>query len=719
MKLSSPQYVLFILIQILYIRNTRSHYILTKKIAGQMPLPQLKCKKSSLINNQNQNTNQKARNLLLRLTRPNQQTSNSKVAGRQYGKDQILGQFLKDHDARRSMGRPVVAVGAVEGLHGGEQEQEHSSDDGDDRPRVAKVVVLQAGHPRAPLVLVVPVHLVRQPGEVAVVDVEHHLVAEAVEEVGHLSVAAEPVLDDAAVVQVLDVLRRVDEVVHEDGVGGDVVAARGGDVHVALLERDQVQEQRLGAVVDEDPRDLEHAAVELDVPEPVCVAPPAPNAGLPELRHAVHELLPPLVGHAAQAGPLLEPQPRGGRRHGLQAGAQEAAPEHVEAVEHGVGQRVERRRGLGADGRLQLGPVLAEQRRVGGHERVEEPHGQAGDGAGLLRVAELDPEQEVEHEERDLVLEQDHVVAHGVHRAAHGEDGVVPRVPQVVDEPLPTVQRAAEELQHEGPVQDEALGELIAPHPGGAALVAGAHPVLQRPHGAEVRRDVVARALEHVVQRAPLVAVHLPQAAPAVVERADGDHLRRVGALVAVAEAPGNAVHGEARPGARRLLGARLRQLPADGDHPFRVLRLGAVRRGLRPVLLRLALERRRRRRWRGAVLERQRQAPRPLLLLRRGFLEVGVDGLPELDGDEVPAQHVLVEDGDHRWRRDGEARLGSAGRRGVAVRRLVSSRGRQVRLVLGPGRSERGEGARQGNDVLMVIRMWMCASLCLPLRLC
>ena len=151
-----------------------------------MPLPQLKWKKSSLINNPNQNTNQKARNLLLRLTLPNQQTSNSKIAGRQYGKDKILGHFRKDH-ARRSMGRPVVAVGAVEGLHGGEQEQEHGGDDGDDRPRVAEVVVLEAGHPRAPLVLVVPVHLVRQPGEVAVVDVEHHLVAEAVEEVGQPS----------------------------------------------------------------------------------------------------------------------------------------------------------------------------------------------------------------------------------------------------------------------------------------------------------------------------------------------------------------------------------------------------------------------------------------------------------------------------------------------------------------------------------------------------
>ncbi|BAF15166.1 Os04g0505500 [Oryza sativa Japonica Group] len=240
-----------------------------------------------------------------------------------------------------SMHRPVVAVGAVEGLRHGEQQQQDTGDHRDDRPWVAEVVVLEAGDPGAPLVVVVPVHLVREPREVAVVDVEHHLLAQPVEEVGHLGVAAQPVLDDAAVVEVLDVVGGVDEVVHEDGVGGDVVAARGGDVHVALLERDQVEEEGLGAVVDEDARDLEHAVVEPDVPEAVRVPPPAPDAGLPELRHAVDELLPPLVRHAPEPRPLLEPQPRGGRRGGLQPRAEEAAPEHVEAMEHRAGQRVE------------------------------------------------------------------------------------------------------------------------------------------------------------------------------------------------------------------------------------------------------------------------------------------------------------------------------------------------------------------------------------------
>jgi hypothetical protein len=47
---------------------------------------------------------------------------------------------------------------------------------------------------------------------------------------------------------------------------------------------------------------------------------------------------------------------------------------------------------------------------------------------------------------------------------------------------------------------------------------AGAHPVLKRAHDGEVRRDVVACALQHVVHRPPLVAVHLAQAAMAVVK---------------------------------------------------------------------------------------------------------------------------------------------------------------------------------------------------------
>ena len=40
------------------------------------------------------------------------------------------------HTHRSLLGWTIVAIGAVEGLRHGEQQQEHSSDDGDDRPRV-------------------------------------------------------------------------------------------------------------------------------------------------------------------------------------------------------------------------------------------------------------------------------------------------------------------------------------------------------------------------------------------------------------------------------------------------------------------------------------------------------------------------------------------------------------------------------------------------------
>jgi hypothetical protein len=41
-------------------------------------------------------------------------------------------------------------------------------------------------------------------------------------DIGHLGVAAELVLDDPSVMQVLDIVDGVDEVVHDDGVGGDL-----------------------------------------------------------------------------------------------------------------------------------------------------------------------------------------------------------------------------------------------------------------------------------------------------------------------------------------------------------------------------------------------------------------------------------------------------------------------------------------------------------------
>ncbi|OAY67141.1 hypothetical protein ACMD2_15839 [Ananas comosus] len=500
--------------------------------------------------------------------------------------------------------RLVVAVDAVEGLREGEEQEEDGGDEGDDGPGVAEVVVLQGGGPGAPLVVVVAVDLLGEAREVAVVDVEHHLLAEAVEEVGDLALVAQPVLDDAAVVEVAHVVLGVDEVVHEDHVGGDVV----GGVHVALLEGDQVEEEGLGAVVDQDARDAEHAVLEGDVPEPVRLAPAAPDAGLAELRHAVDQLLPAPVGDAARA-----------RRGRLRPRAEEALPEHVQA-------RVE----FGGGGHPGAG--------------VEEADGERGDVAGLVGAAGLDAEQAVEDEERDLVLQHDHVALHGVHGPAHREHGVAPRVAERGEPALLARGGAAEELEGEGPVEHQRQHELVGGEAAGAALVAGADAVLEGADGVEVGADVVAGAPEDAVEGAPLVRLHVAEAAAAVVEGAEGDDLGDVGPLVALAERLGDAVDGQLRPGAGRVHLPRLLQLLPDRDHPFRVGarswgsgdpgRRGSLFAALLPLREQEGL---------GASAEIRGRGGGSA-----GFGQIGLDGLLELEGDEVPAQELLVEHGHH-----------------------------------------------------------------------
>jgi len=61
-----------------------------------------------------------------------------------------------------------------------------------------------------------------------------------------------------------------------------------------------------------------------------------------------------------------------------------------------------------------------------------------------------------------------------------------------------------------------------------------------------------------------------------------------------------------------------------------------------------------------------------------------------------------------------GSARLAGGG---VTVQRLVAWPPSWAGA--GPWTGRAGEGARQGNDVLMVIGMWMCTSLPLLLSLC
>ena len=95
----------------------------------------------------------------------------------------------------------------------------------------------------------------------------------------------------------------------------------------------------------------------------------------------------------------------------------------------------------------------------------------------------LEGDEAVEDEERDLVLEHDHVALDGVHEAAGGEDGVVAGVAEGLE--AVGGGGAGEELEDEGAVEDRALDEVVAGDraEGGVVLVAGAGAVLELPVG--------------------------------------------------------------------------------------------------------------------------------------------------------------------------------------------------------------------------------------------
>ncbi|ONK76758.1 uncharacterized protein A4U43_C03F31830 [Asparagus officinalis] len=88
--------------------------------------------------------------------------------------------------------RPVISVHAVKSLRESKQQQDDGSDQGYNSPGIPEVVVLQACSPRVPPVVVVPVHLLGQAREVAVVHVEHHLLTHPVEELRDLPSSSLP-----------------------------------------------------------------------------------------------------------------------------------------------------------------------------------------------------------------------------------------------------------------------------------------------------------------------------------------------------------------------------------------------------------------------------------------------------------------------------------------------------------------------------------------------
>ena len=189
------------------------------------------------------------------------------------------------------IGRLEVGIDGKEGLQHGQEEQENRGPHGYGHPRVAEIVT----HKRRPPPVPPGLHVLADAGhgvDEVVVGREVHLRADPVEEVAAAVVVAAAVHhvdEDAAQVQDPGVLRRADEAVHEDGVGGDVeLGAR-----VRLLERDHVPEQRLAVVVELQRRDLQDAAagVEPDLQEAHCALPlPQPDAGLHQLLGAWYPL---------------------------------------------------------------------------------------------------------------------------------------------------------------------------------------------------------------------------------------------------------------------------------------------------------------------------------------------------------------------------------------------------------------------------------------------
>ncbi|OAY67495.1 Photosystem II CP43 reaction center protein [Ananas comosus] len=179
---------------------------------------------------------------------------------------------------------------------------------------------------------------------------------------------------------------------------------------------------------------------------------------------------------------------------------------------------------------LFLGPLDVSAREVV-HEKLHQ-------GGYLLVVhGERDElEQLLEHEEGDLVLEQEQVAAHERQAPSGGADAVVVPLAPLDDE-----------LEDEAPVEEQHLHERIGAEVDGLE-VAPPRPRLQHPDlGYVVIDAVVGVAGEEVLQVAPLVLLHgAEDGAVAAAVGADGDHPGLVEVRVALPDVRRNAEDGEA-----------------------------------------------------------------------------------------------------------------------------------------------------------------------------
>lgn len=113
----------------------------------------------------------------------------------------------------------------------------------------------------------------------AALRVQHHILGQAVEQLGHGLVAPDGILNDPLGVKQADILGRVDDVVHEEDIRGDLVAG----AEMEPLKGHKVEEHELGGVVDDDDGEAKDAVAELDVAEASCLALLEPDASLVQL----------------------------------------------------------------------------------------------------------------------------------------------------------------------------------------------------------------------------------------------------------------------------------------------------------------------------------------------------------------------------------------------------------------------------------------------------
>ncbi|MQL91400.1 hypothetical protein Taro_024017 [Colocasia esculenta] len=396
--------------------------------------------------------------------------------------------------------RQVPLEDGEDGLGHGEREQEYGGGEGECRPGIAEVGVDEVGPPLVHLLAAVLVHLAVDVVEPAV-RVQRHVLGQGVEQPRHLLVAADGVVEDGLGVEEADVGGGVDDVVHEEDVGGDLVAGAG----VEALEGHEVEEGALGEVVHHHHREAEHPVLEVDVPEAVAFAELELDARLVQLRRRSDD-----VRHddgllAAGSLPLLLP-----------------------LVGDGLGD----------------GPV--EQALTVDIEEMEA----AGDTALFG-----------EDQERQLVLHHEHVPlddGHGVEHPVPAEYGILAAVVRVVGLSRREDGGAAgrtlsggglavpHDLQHEAPVQDHQLQEplrVLPPlllEPG-----VGVHQLLL--HRFHLTHEACQRLLappQQVHQRPGLVLLHGRRRLLPVVVGAERDHLRSVSVRVEYPDAGRHLIDG-------------------------------------------------------------------------------------------------------------------------------------------------------------------------------